>query len=452
MAVDTVHLGAREAAEAIRSGKVSSRELIQACLDRIDQFDKDIGAWVHVDAELALEQARLADESRRRGLATGPLHGVPVGIKDIIDTFDLPTERGTTLCTGRTPSKDAALVATLREAGAIVLGKTVTTELAVYTPGKTRNPHDLERTPGGSSSGSAAAVAAFMTPLSVGTQTNGSVIRPASFCGVFGFKPSFGRISRRGVLAQSRPLDTVGVFARNLDDLALISDVLMVYDQDDPDMRPRARPAISRTLAEPPPVEPRLAFVRTPAWDRAEQTTKDAFRELIDHTGGRVDVVDLPPAFNTALNDHKIIMEADLAGNFASLYRRGAKKISKKLREMIEQGQRVLATQYNQAVDRIQEYNTVLNEYFVDYDALLTPSTRGEAPDVSSTGDPAFCTIWTLCGTPALNLPVLQGPADMPLGAQLVGATGDDARLFRTARWLVERLAGNSHQAVLHSC
>ncbi len=440
MAVDTVHLGARDAAEAIRSGKVSSQELIQACLDRIDQFDKEIGAWVHLDAEFALEQARQADESRRRGRATGPLHGVPVGIKDIIDTFDLPTERGTALCAGRTPSKDAALVATLREAGAVILGKTVTTELAVYTPGKTRNPHNLERTPGGSSSGSAAAVAAFMTPLSVGTQTNGSVIRPASFCGVYGFKPSFGRISRCGVLAQSRPLDTVGVFARNLDDLALISDVLMVYDQDDPDMRPRARPAISRTLADPPPMEPRLAFVRTPAWDRAEQTTKDAFRELVEHAGDRIEIADLPPLFSRALDDHKVIMEADLAKSFAGLYRRGAAKISKKLQGMIEQGQRVLATEYNEAVDRIQDYNKVLDEYFVDYDAVLTPSTPGEAPDISSTGDPVFCTIWTLCGTPALNLPVLQGPAEMPLGAQLIGARGDDARLFRTARWLVERL------------
>jgi Asp-tRNA(Asn)/Glu-tRNA(Gln) amidotransferase A subunit family amidase len=433
-------LGARDAAEAIRSGKVSSRELVQACLNRIEQFDQNIGAWAHLDTDLALAQAGQADKSRQLGHVTGPLHGIPVGIKDIIDTFDLPTECGTVLYAGRTPSTDAALVATLREAGAIILGKTVTTELAVYTPGKTRNPHNPERTPGGSSSGSAAAVAAFMTPLSVGTQTNGSVIRPASYCGVFGFKPSFGRISRQGVLAQSRPLDTVGVFARNLGDLALIADVLMVYDPNDPDMRPRARPAISRILADPPPLEPRLAFVRTPAWDRAAETTKDAFREMIEHVSDRVDVVDLPPLFNSALDDHKVIMEADLARSFASLYLDGGDKISEKLRGMIEQGQRVLATEYNAAVDRIREYNNVLDEYFVDYDALLTPSTPGEAPDMAATGDPVFCTIWTLCGTPALNLPVLQGPGELPLGAQLVGARGDDARLFRTARWLVERL------------
>ena len=440
MAIDSVHLGAREAAEAIRTGKVSSVEMIQAERKRREQGDEEIHAWAHLDANLALEQARRADESRRMGRATGPLHGVPVGIKDIIDTFDLPTERGTVLCAGRTPSKDATLVAALREAGAVILGKTETAELAVFTPGRTSNPHNPKRPPGGSSSGSAAAVAAFMIPLSVGTQTNGSVIRPASFCGVFGFKPSFGRISRRGVLVISRLLDTVGVFARNLGDLALIADVLMVYDQNDPDMRPRARPAISRILADPPPLEPRLAFVRTPAWDRAAETTKDAFREMIEHVGDRVDVVDLPPLFNSALDDHKVIMEADLARSFASLYLDGGDKISEKLRGMIEQGQRVLATEYNAAVDRIREYNDVLDEYFVDYDALLTPSTLGEAPDMAATGDPVFCTIWTLCGTPALNLPVLQGPGELPLGAQLVGARGDDARLFRTARWLVERL------------
>lgn len=433
-------MGALEAVDAIRSGKVSSEDLVHACLERIAQFDQEIAAWAHLDRELALVQARQADEIRRRGKPTGPLHGVPVGIKDIIDTFDLPTECGTTLYAGRTPSSDASVVSLLREAGAVILGKTVTTELAVYAPGKTRNPHNPERTPGGSSSGSAAAVASFMCPLSVGTQTNGSVIRPAAFCGVYGFKPSFGRISRRGVLAQSRPLDTVGVFARDLGDLALVADVLIAYDADDPAMQPRARPAISVTLAESTPAEPRLAFVRTPVWDRADQTTKDAFKELIEHIGDRCDVLDLPASFDHAHEDHKMIMEADLARSFGGLYRKGADQISEKLRGMIEQGQHVLATDYNDAVDRISVYNALLEEIFTDYDAILTPSAPAEAPDFATTGDPSFCTIWTLCGTPALNLPIFQGPNGLPLGAQLIGPRDDDARLFRTARWLVELL------------
>lgn len=442
MSIDAVHLGAREAVEAIRTGKISSEELVRASLARIDRFEEEIQAWQHLDPELAIGQAQQADETRRRGNPTGPLHGVPVGIKDIIDTCDLPTECGTVLLSGRTPSKDATVVSLLREAGAVILGKTVTTELAVFEPGKTRNPHDPGRTPGGSSSGSAAAVASFMCPLGLGSQTNGSMIRPASFCGVYGFKPTWGSISRHGVLTLSQVLDTVGVFARNLDDLALLADVLMQYDAADSAMRPRARPAITRTLAEAPPAEPRIAFARTPVWDSAEESTKDAFRELVEHLGGRCDIVDLPPLFETAHEDHKRIMNADLARNLGPLYRRGAEQISATLSGMIEDGRTVLATDYNDAVGRIESYNAALDEIFTNYDAILTPSAPGEAPDIATTGDPVFCTIWTLCGTPSLNLPLFQGPNGLPLGAQLVGPRGDDARLFRTARWLVEHIDG----------
>jgi Asp-tRNA(Asn)/Glu-tRNA(Gln) amidotransferase A subunit family amidase len=439
--MDEAFLSAVEAADAVRKGEVSSQDLVRACLARIEEFEPAIGAWAHLDPDHALDQAKRADEYRMRGLAVGPLQGVPVGVKDIIDTADLPTENGTVLHAGRTPGEDAYLVTRLREAGAVILGKTVTTELAVYAPGKTTNPHDATRTPGGSSSGSAAAVAAFMTPLAVGSQTNGSVIRPASFCGVFGYKPTHGRISRHRVLAQSRLLDTLGVFARSLGDLALIAEVLMAYDDRDPDMRPLARPAISATLAEPPPIEPKFAFVRTPVWNLAEETTKDAFRELIEHLGERADIVDLSPAFDNALALHRLIHCADLAKSFARLYDDGKDKLSAGLVGMIEEGQKALAVDYNAAVDRIPALNDELDGIFEAYDAILTPSAPGEAPvGLDSTGDPAFSTIWTLCGVPALNLPLLQGPGGMPLGAQLVSHRGDDARLFRTARWLLESL------------
>ncbi len=434
-------LNAIEAAEAIRKGEVTSQDIVRACLERIEEFESTIGAWAHLDPDHALGQAKRADEYRARGLAVGPLHGVPVGVKDIIDTADMPTENGTVLHDGRTPGEDAYLVSRLREAGAVILGKTVTTELAVYAPGKTANPHDPARTPGGSSSGSAAAVAAFMTPLAVGSQTNGSMIRPASFCGVFGYKPTHGRISRHRVLAQSRLFDTLGVFARSLGDLALIAEVLMAYDDRDPDMRPLARPAISATLAETPPIEPKFAFVRTPVWDQPEETTKDAFRELIDHVGERVDIVDLSPAFDDALEIHRLIHCADLAKSFARLYHDGKDKLSAGLVGMIEEGQKALAVDYNAAVDRIPGFNDELNGIFDEYDAILTPSALGEAPvGLDSTGDAAFCTIWTMCGVPALNLPLLQGPNGMPMGVQLVSYRGDDARLFRTARWLLESL------------
>jgi Asp-tRNA(Asn)/Glu-tRNA(Gln) amidotransferase A subunit family amidase len=434
-------LSATEAAKAIRDGALTSEELVQACLDRIAALEDAVGAWAHLDADHALAQARAADAYRRRGLSVGPLHGVPVGIKDIIDTGDFPTERGTPLHSGRTPSTDATLVALLREAGAVILGKTVTTELAVYSPGKTANPHDNAHTPGGSSSGSAAAVACAMVPLAIGTQTNGSVVRPAAFCGVFGFKPTHGLISRTGVLRQSPPLDTIGVFARTLEDLALISEVVMVFDANDVDMRPRARPRISEIMAEASPVEPRLAFVRTPVWNQAEESTKDAMRELIEHLGERVDVVDLPSTFDEAHEAQRRLMEADLALSFAGEYENGDGVMSTVLRDMIERGQKVLATEYNAALARVAGFNGDLEGIFEDYDAILTPSVPGEAPmGLETTGSPTFCTIWTLCGTPALNLPLLEGPKGLPLGVQLVSFRGDDARLFRTARWILESL------------
>ena len=438
-------LSALQAREALEEGILTSVELVEACFERIAEVEESIGAWAHLDRETALEQARQADNFRRRGLPLGALHGLPVGIKDIIDTSDYPTERGSAIYQGRTPTTDATLVSLLREAGAIILGKTVTTELAVYSPGKTRNPHNTEHTPGGSSSGSAAAVAAGMVALSVGTQTNGSVIRPASYCGVYGFKPSFARISRTGVMTQSKPLDTVGVFARSLEDLALISDVLMRYDSQDSDMKPVAPPCIARVMAEDVPVNPHFAFVRTPMWEQVEQSTKDGFRELIDSVNAEnsiiIDVVDLPAQFGDIYKDHRNIMEADLAASFAKEYLDSKSQISAELCEMIERGQKVLATEYNASLSKIKDYSEYLNDFFDEYDAILTPSTPGAAPaGLHSTGSPIMNTIWTSCGNPVINLPLLQNLDGLPVGVQIVAGKGDDARLFRTSRWLLELL------------
>ncbi len=438
-------LSAVEAREALEEGILTSVELVEACFERIDEVEESIGAWAHLDRETALEQARQADSFRRRGLPLGALHGLPVGIKDIIDTSDYPTERGSVIYQGRTPTTDATLVSLLREAGAIILGKTVTTELAVYTPGKTRNPHNTDHTPGGSSSGSAAAVAAGMVALSVGTQTNGSVIRPASYCGVYGFKPSFARISRSGIMTQSKPLDTVGVFARSLEDLALISDVLMRYDSQDNDMKPVAPPCIAQVMAEDVPVNPHFAFVRTPMWGQVEQSTKDGFRELIDSVNKEnsviIDVVDLPAQFGDIYKDHRNIMETDLAASFAKEYRDSKSQLSAELCEMIERGQKVLAMEYNASLSKIEEYSEYLNDFFDEYDAILTPSTPGAAPaGIDNTGSPIMNTIWTSCGVPVINLPLLQNLDGLPVGVQIVAGKGDDARLFRTSRWLLEFL------------
>jgi len=433
-------MSAVEAAEAIRDGRITSEALVGACLDRIAALEERIGAWAHLDPGHALDQARAADQARREGKALGPLHGVPVGVKDIFDTNDMPTEDGTVLHAGRRPTEDATAVALLREAGAVLLGKTVTTELAVYSPGKTRNPHDPTRTPGGSSSGSAAAVAAFMAPLAIGTQSNGSVIRPASYCGVYGYKPSHGLISRHLVLQQSRPLDQVGVFARTVEDAALIAEQMMAYDDRDPDMRPRARPTLLKTTAEEPPIDPRLAFVKTPAWDQADGDTKEAFAELVAHLGESAGEFKLPERFHEAVGLHRAIMEADLARSFEQEYARGVERLSPILREMIERGRKVLAVEYNGALSQIPALDQAFEKVFEWHDAILTPAATGEAPvGLESTGSPIFCTIWTLCGMPAITLPMMQGAHGMPIGVQLVGAKGDDARLLRTARWLVNR-------------
>lgn len=432
-------LSATEAAEALAGGEISAEELTAACLDRIAATEDGIGAWAYLDPDHALGQAREADARRRRGDPLGPLHGLPVGVKDIFDTADMPTEDGTVLHAGRRPREDATVVSLLRQAGAVILGKTVTAELAVYAPGKTRNPHAPDRTPGGSSSGSAAAVAAGMVPLALGTQTNGSMIRPASYCGVFGYKPSHGAISRAGVLALSRRLDHVGAFARSARDLALLAQPLMTFDARDPDMRPRPASDVTAVVAQEPPVAPRLAFVRGPTWDRTDPGLRGAFGDLVEALGERVGETELPSPFDRALELHRTIMEADLALSLADEYERGSDQLSAILRGMIERGRTTLAIDYNRALARTDVLNALLDEVFAFHDAILTPAATGEAPPgLESTGDPAFCTIWTLCGLPAVTVPLLSGPNGLPIGVQLVGARGDDARLLRLARWLAE--------------
>jgi Asp-tRNA(Asn)/Glu-tRNA(Gln) amidotransferase A subunit family amidase len=428
------------AAAALRRGEISSEQLVRDCLHRIAETEDRIHAWAYLESEPALKQAREADRLQRSGAALGALHGIPVGVKDIFDTADMPTENGTVLHSGRRPREDATVVSLLREAGAVILGKTVTTELAVYAPGKTTNPHDARRTPGGSSSGSAAAVAAGMVPLAVGTQTNGSVLRPASYCGVYGYKPSHGSISRHGVLRQSSTLDQVGVFARSVADAALIARALFAHDPREDtlsgtQLAPGGEPAFARG-------QPRIAFVKTPLWDNASDTAKAAFEALAMQWGEFVREMQLPPLFESAVGWHRTIMEADLANNFEPEYTRGKDRLSGVLCEMIERGQRYTAVEYSRARDGIVLLNRALDEVFPGCDAILTPATAGAAPlGLASTGSPMFCTLWTLCGLPAISLPILEGEDGMPLGAQLVAARRNDAHLLRVAGWLAERAA-----------
>jgi len=435
---------ASDAVRAIRDGAISSEQLVEACLARIREAEPQVEAWQYLDPAHALAQARARDEDRRAGRATGPLHGLPVGIKDIIDTADMPTEDGTVLHAGRTPDRDAAVVAMLRAAGAVILGKTVTTECAYFHPGKTRNPHNPGHTPGGSSSGSAAAVAAGMVPLALGSQTNGSVLRPASFCGVVGFKPTHGLIPRSGILKLSRTLDQVGVFARTLEDVALLAEQIVGYDEGDPDTRPRARIPFVRTAAESPPLAPLLAFVKTPVWQRAADDTKAGFAELVETLGDRVVEVELPEAAREAWDWHRTIMEAEMAANLDLEWEKGRERLSEPLRDLLARGREVRALDYQKARARIPLLNEGFAEIFERCAAILTPAALGTAPKgLGSTGDPAFCTLWTFCGMPSLSLPLMKGENGLPLGVQLVGPRDDDARLLRTARWLVAQVEGN---------
>src|SRR5881397_3333979 len=436
-------LSASEAARLIRDGVISSEQLIEACLARVREVDEQVQAWTFLDPDYALAQARAADQFRLSGQPIGPLHGVPVGIKDIFDTADMPTENGSVIYAGRTPSRDATVVSMLRAAGAVIMGKTVTTEFAYFSPGKTRNPHNSEHTPGGSSSGSAAAVAGNMVPLAIGSQTNGSTIRPAAYCGVIGFKPTHGLISRYRVFPLSRTLDHVGLFARSIEDIALLVEQITGYDENDPDTRPRARIPFVEVAAEEPPLPPMFAFVKTARWDRVAGDAREAFAELTERLGDRVEEIELSSGVEAALDWHRTIMEVELAANLTREWNEGRAHLSASIRPRIERGRTTRALDYLAALAHLPELHEGFAELFSQrYDAILTPASTGTAPaGLDTTGDPAFCSLWTLCGMPAISVPLMQGANELPLGVQMVGPRHGDARLLRTARWLVEHLA-----------
>ncbi len=425
---------------AIADGATSATEVAEALLTRIAVREPDVGAFAFIDPERARAEARTQDDWQRDRRSLGRLHGLPVAVKDIIDTAGLPTENGTPLDAGRVPARDATVVARLRQAGAVVLGKTVTTELGAMHPRGTRNPHNAAHTPGGSSSGSAAAVAAGMAPLAIGTQTNGSVIRPASFCGIVGFKPTFGTIARTGILPQATPLDTVGVFARSVADAALLVDALAGRDQADPDSSDHP-PHGLLDAARSPSTAPAFAFVRTPSWPMADAGTRIAFEGLAARLGVACREEALPGDFADAIPAHTAIAFAGIARHYGPYYDRGRDELSDAMRRAIETGRDVLAVAYLAAFDVRAALYVQLEALLESYDAILTPAAPGEAPaGLDSTGNPAFNTLWSLCGMPAVSLPLLTGPNGLPVGVQLVGRRGDDARLLRAAAWLMREV------------
>lgn len=432
--VDYCELTGLGVAEAVKLGRVSVVEYTNALMARIAEKEADIQAWQWLVPEFVHSQAAALDS--RGDLSELPLPGIAVGVKDIIDTKDLPTENGTVLDTGRRPAADAAVVQRLREAGAVVMGKTVTTELAFMQPSKTRNPHRLAHTPGGSSSGSAAAVAAGMVPLALGTQTNGSVIRPASFCGVYGLKPTYDLFPRTGVLEEAGTLDTIGAFARSLDDLAAVADICAVSSPSRPSPHDFLR------AAREPLAAARIAFIKTPSWPLAEEGTRQAFITLADALGASCTALDLPPAFEQAVAYHRTIMLAEIALNFGRYYEQDRERLSAAMRGAIEQGRAIAAVAYAEA---IRARNALYEEFarlLEPFDAAITPAAPGPAPHgLDTTGNPVFCTLWTYLGVPALNLPLLSLNG-LPLGVQMIGLRHGEETLFKAAGWLQSHRAG----------
>jgi len=399
-------------AAAIRTGDVSSAEVVDACLDRIAERDGEVHAWAHLDPERAMAEARRRDATP----AQGALHGVPVGIKDLIDTADAPTAYGSPIHAGRRPERDAVCVARLRAAGAVVLGKTVTTEFALFHPGPTANPHDPSRTPGGSSSGSAAAVADHMVPVALGTQTAGSIVRPASFCGIYGYKPTFGAIPTDGVRAIGPSLDTLGPLARTVDDLAVTAAVMGAPD-----------------VVAPPGRTPSIAFARTWEWERADAATRDAIVGLVARLG--LPDVELPPAFADLVDAQTTIMDAEAAAALAPEQQHHPEQLSDQLRAMLARGGAMDADAVHRAHAHTARCRKLLRSVFSDHDVLLVPSVVGEAPEgLDATGDPLFCRIWTLLGTPAVAIPGLCGPHGLPVGVQVVADVDHDAAALAAAR------------------
>jgi len=419
-------LSASEIAGAIAAGRTTCEAVVRDCVARIAARDGTVKAFVNFDPELALNQARALDRGPRRG----PLHGIPVGLKDTIDTFDMPTEMGSPIYRGNRPRSDASCVALLRRAGAIVLGKTATCEFAGSAPPQTTNPHNAAHTPGGSSSGSAAAVADFMVPAALGTQTGGSVLRPSSFCGVFGYKPTYNTINEAGVWPAAASIDTIGWLTRSIDDCALLTAVLRMEE-------PKRLSATSTA--------PCIGLWRTDLWDTTQEETKNALADAaarLGKCGATVRDVDMPAAFDGL---HAIARSTigfyERAACMAYFWDHRRDELSPQMRRYIENGHRISRADYVAGMRRLDECRMLLGPVFERFDVLLVPCVPGEAPKgLGATGDPSLQAIWTALHTPTMTLPTHRGPNNLPVGIQLVAQRYDDDRLFACAAWIWDKI------------
>jgi Asp-tRNA(Asn)/Glu-tRNA(Gln) amidotransferase A subunit family amidase len=438
MAKSITELTGLEIRDYLISGQETVGEFTVKLGAFVDAADAQIQAFAHRDDRVVALQADNLQRDRSSGQLPGPLYGVPVAIKDIIDTVDFPTEYGSPIHQGRYSVSDATVVSRLRSAGAIIFGKTVSTEFATTEPGPTGNPHNLAHTPGGSSSGSAAAVAAGMVPVALGTQTNGSVIRPASFCGVYAYKPSRGMVPRTGVLDQSPSLDEVGVFARNLLDIAQVAEVMVGDDGHDAATARQSPRRFVDVAASEPPLPPKFCFIKTPWWDQVEPEAREAYEAFVDHLGDCVVHLDLPDIVRNVAPWLATVNDAELAFCLQKEWNHSRARLSEALQARIEKSMQIPVADYLAAKDRMFHVMSAFDEYFASYDAILCPAALGTAPlGLHHIGNPIMQTTWSFAGLPCLNLPLLTLSNGLPLGIQAVGAFQNDARLIRSSQWLV---------------
>ena len=425
-------LTAVQATAQIASGRITSEKLTRACLDRIADRERDVRAWAYLSPDHAIAEARARDRQTCRGL----LHGVPIAVKDVIDTADMPTEHGTPIYKGNRPTCDAVCVSAAREQGAIVLGKAVSTELANIHPAGTRNPRNLAHTPGGSSSGPAAAVADLMAPLGFGTQTGGSLIRPASYCGIVGYKPTFDYISTAGVKALSASLDTIGVYGRTVPDVALIGRAIIGFGALDFDRKLTDRPCIG--------------VYRTPQWSLAEPPMADAFTDgaaRLSRAGAKVIEITDPPAMADIIVAADVINDYETYRSLAFERMHHADLLSPTMAGKLRKAASVTRERYLAAQQTVNECGALLREIFRDVDVLIAPSATGEAPaglgaigPKGSLGPAAFQQMWTMLHTPAISVPVFEGPRGLPMGLQVIAPCAQDERALLCAHWIHEAL------------
>lgn len=433
--MNLIKISAVNALEMMQKGEITSEEYVTAFLEHIKNREPEVGAWIFLDPEMALQQAREADK-RRRDKSSGKLNGLPIGIKDIIDTKDMPTENGSLIHKDRRPPEDAHLVKLLRDAGAVIMGKCVTTEFALSAPGKTKNPKDLECTPGGSSSGSAAAVSDYMIPLAIGSQTGGSVLRPASFTGILGLKPTFGTISRSGMSPISERLDHPGIYANSIDDIRLVASVILSYDKKDLDMDSNYSFRNASNLKKPL----KFAFIKGPVWGSGDQDMQEKIKQFVDNSNLEIASIELGDDFIEAARCHEIIMNGSISRSLANYYENNKSKLHPFTIARFEAGKSVSTNSYIDAIEKAKKMKQTLSEIFLKFDAIITPAAPGQAPrDLMNTGNAIFNGYWTMLGVPAISLPLLEGKDGLPIGIQVITSWNKEAELLDISKIILNQ-------------